>query len=95
MGETQTRNFFRLFMVPGMNHQMGTSGIENFNFDSLNTVMDWQATGKAPDSIVAMRYKNGKEVGKRLICPYPQVAVYSGNGAPDDPTNFSCKPLKK
>jgi feruloyl esterase len=95
MGEKQTRDFFRLFMVPGMNHQMGINGPENFNFDSLRVVMDWQATGKAPDSIVATRYKNGKEVGKRLICPFPQVAVYSGNGAGDDPANFACKTAKK
>jgi feruloyl esterase len=95
MSEKQTRDFFRLFMVPGMNHQMGTNGSENFNFDSLKAVMDWQATGKAPDSIVATHYKNGKEAGKRLICPYPLVAVYKGSGAQDNPMNFGCKTAKK
>ena len=91
MGEKQTRDFFRLFMVPGMGHQMGTNGIENFTFDSLKVVLDWKQTGKAPDQIVATRYKNGKEVGKRLICAYPQIAVYNGTGAQDDPANFNCK----
>ena len=94
MGEKQTRDFFRLFMVPGMNHQMGTNGIENFNFDSLKVVMDWKATGKAPDQIIATRYQNGKEVGKRLICAYPAVAVYKGAGAQDDPANFECRERK-
>src|ERR1041385_7457232 len=95
MGEKQTRDFFRLFMVPAMGHQMGTNGPENFNFDSLKTVMDWKATGKAPDSIVATRYQNGKEVGRRRICPYPQVAAYKGSGAQDDPANFICQMPKK
>jgi len=94
MGEKQTRDFFRLFMVPGMNHQMGTNGIENFNFDSLKVVMDWKGTGKAPDQIIATRYQNGKEVGKRLICAYPAVAVYKGAGAQDDPANFECRERK-
>ena len=94
MGEKQTRDFFRLFMVPGMNHTMGTNGIENFNFDSLKVVMDWKATGKAPDQIIATRYQNGKEVGKRLICAYPAVAVYNGAGAQDDPANFTCRQPK-
>jgi feruloyl esterase len=94
IGERQTRDFFRLFMVPGMGHIMGTGGIENFNFDSLKVVMDWKATGKAPDSIIATRYQNGKEVGKRLICAYPQAAVYKGSGAPEDPANFSCKEIR-
>ncbi len=91
MGEKQTRHFFRLFMVPGMGHQMGTNGLENFSFDSLKVVTDWKQTGKAPDQIIATRYKNGKEVGKRLICAYPQVAVYNGAGAKEDPANFNCK----
>jgi feruloyl esterase len=91
MGEKRTRDFFRLFMVPGMGHQMGTNGVETFNFDSLTVVMEWRETGKAPDQLVATRYQNGKEVGKRLICAYPQVAVYKGSGAQDDPANFTCK----
>jgi feruloyl esterase len=54
-------------------------------------VQDWKLTGKAPDQIVVTRYQNGNEVGKRLVCPYPQVASYKGSGNPNDAANFTCK----
>jgi len=34
---------------------------------------------------------DGKPVRTRPLCPYPQVARYSGNGSPDDAANFACK----
>ena len=36
-------------------------------------------------------FKNGKEVGKRLVCQYPQVAMYKGSGNTEDPASFMCK----
>jgi feruloyl esterase len=27
----------------------------------------------------------------RPLCPYPQVAVYSGSGTTNDAANFTCK----
>jgi feruloyl esterase len=87
----EVRDSIRLFMVPGMGHCMGRTGAEAFDFDSLKAVQDWKLTGKAPDQIVVTRYQNGKEVGKRLVCAYPQVASYKGSGDPNDAANFTCK----
>jgi len=34
---------------------------------------------------------DGKLVRTRPLCPYPQVARYSGSGSSDDAANFVCK----
>ena len=34
---------------------------------------------------------SSRRPASRLICAYPQVAVYRGSGAQDDPANFVCK----
>jgi feruloyl esterase len=79
----------RLFMVPGMGHCPGTNG-DNFDFDSRAIVERWRETGQAPDQLITTRYINNREAGKRLVCPYPQVAKYKGSGSVEDPRNFSC-----
>jgi len=33
---------------------------------------------------------NGQVVRTRPLCPYPQVARYSGKGSSDDAANFHC-----
>jgi tannase/feruloyl esterase len=81
----------RLFMVPGMGHCPGAFGADNFNFDSREIVERWRETGQAPDQLIVTRYRNNMEIGKRLVCPYPQLATYKGSGNADDPGNFFCK----
>jgi len=81
----------RFFMVPGMGHGVGTTGAENFNVDTLGLIETWKKTGKAPDHLVMSHYKNGVEVGKRLVCPYPEIARFKGSGSGEDPGSFECK----
>ena len=81
----------RFFMVPGMGHGLGSAGAENFNVDTLGLIEAWKKTGKAPEQLVVSHYKNGVEVGKRLVCPYPEIAQYRGIGSGEDPANFECK----
>jgi feruloyl esterase len=83
-----TREFFRLFMVPGMAHCSG--GIGPDRNDAVTAVIDWVEKRKAPDSIVASRVVNDKVVRTRPLCPYPQVARYSGQGSIDEAANFRC-----
>jgi len=83
-----TKEFFRLFMVPGMAHCGG--GIGPDRNDSVTAIIDWVEKGKAPDSIVASRVVNNQAVRTRPLCPYPQVARYSGQGSIDDAANFRC-----
>jgi feruloyl esterase len=84
----QTRDFFRLFMVPGMAHCGG--GIGPDRNDAVTAMIDWVEKGKAPESIVASRVVNNQVVRTRPLCPYPQVARYKGQGSIDDAANFQC-----
>lgn len=83
-----TPEFFRLFMVPGMTHCAGGHGTDRF--DAVSAVIDWVEKGKAPDVLRASRVVNDKVVRTRPLCPYPQVARYSGSGSIDDAANFRC-----
>ena len=80
---------YRLFMVPGMGHCGGGEGTDTF--DKVGTLEQWLKSGKPPDKIIASRVEAGKVVRTRPLCPYPQMAVYSGRGGTDDAENFTCK----
>ncbi|MEP6961875.1 MAG: tannase/feruloyl esterase family alpha/beta hydrolase [Acidobacteriota bacterium] len=95
VGAKATRESMRFYMVPGMAHGVGTTGAENFNIDTLALIEQWKQTGKAPDTLVMDHYKDGKQVGKRLICQYPRIATYQGPGkgtsSAEDPDSFTCR----
>jgi hypothetical protein len=78
VGEKTVQQSMRFFMAPGMAHGSGTTGAENFNYDPLTIIEQWKQTGKAPEQLIFGHYKNEMEVGKRLVCPYPQIAMYKG-----------------
>jgi hypothetical protein len=84
----KTVDFARLFMVPGMSHCAG--GVGPDRNDAVTAVIDWVEKGKAPDQIIASKVTDGQVVRTRPLCPYPQVARYSGEGSIDDAANFSC-----
>jgi len=83
-----TSDFFRLFMVPGMAHCGG--GIGPDRHDPMTATIDWVEKDKAPVSMVASRVVDNKVVRTRPLCPYPQVARYSGQGSIDEAANFRC-----
>jgi feruloyl esterase len=83
MGAANVDRFYRLFMVPGMDHCAGGPGANQF--DALAAVMAWRERGQAPDRIAASG--NGRT---RPLCPHPQVARYNGTGSSDDAANFRC-----
>jgi len=83
-----TKEFFRLFMQPGVFHCGG--GVGPGNFEPLLVVMEWVESKKAPDHIKAAQIANGKTIRTRPLCPYPQVARYSGTGSINQAENFRC-----
>jgi feruloyl esterase len=91
VGSKAMKDSMRFFMVPGMGHGPGTAGDENFNFDALGVIEQWKETGKAPDTLIVSHFKNGMEVGKRLVCQYPQVTMYRGSGNTEDTASYACK----
>ncbi|MEO2195756.1 MAG: tannase/feruloyl esterase family alpha/beta hydrolase [bacterium] len=85
---TATKEFFRLFMVPGMGHCRGGPGPDSF--DALTAMERWVEQGVAPDQMVASKMADGEVVRTRPLCTYPQVAEWNGTGSTDDAANFSC-----
>jgi hypothetical protein len=83
-----TKDFFRLFMVPGMSHCSG--GIGPDRHDPMTALINWVEKGKAPESMTASRVVNNQVVRTRPLCPYPQVARYKGTGSIDEAANFQC-----
>jgi feruloyl esterase len=88
-GGAKLEPYYRMFMVPAMGHCGGGAGTTTF--DMLTALEQWVEQGKAPNSISASRVVNGKTERTRPLCPYPQVAKWSGHGSSDDAANFSCK----
>ena len=85
----RTNDFFRLFMVPGMQHCSGGPGPNTF--DMLTALEDWVEKDKAPKSVIASHSTAGVVDRTRPLCVYPRVAVYGGSGSTDDAANFKCR----
>jgi feruloyl esterase len=88
-GAAKVQGAYRLFMVPGMAHCGGGEGPNQF--DMLGALEQWVEKGKAPESVIAARVKDGKAERTRPLCPYPQTAVYQGSRSTDGAVNFVCK----
>ena len=61
------------------------------NDEELAAIEDWVERGKAPARFEASHGTSGRVDRTRPLCPYPQVARYSGTGSIDDAANFTCK----
>jgi len=91
VGPKKAAESMRFFMVPGMQHGPGTAGAENFYFDNLSLLTAWKEDGKAPDRLVVKHYKDGVQIGTRLVCQYPKIARYRGTGNTEDFSSYVCK----
>ncbi len=87
-GLRDTREFYRLFMVPGMQHCTGGPGTSRF--DALTALEQWAEQKQAPEQIPAAHLTNGKVDRTRPLCAYPQEAKYMGSGSTDEAANFTC-----
>jgi feruloyl esterase len=87
-GLDATTDFYRLFMAPGVAHCRGGPGPDRF--DAVTALERWVEDGVAPDRMVASKLVDGEVTRTRPLCPYPQVARYSGSGSIDDAESFAC-----
>jgi feruloyl esterase len=87
-GEAATRDFARLFMVPGMGMCPGFRDPAVFN--ALEALQQWVEHGVAPEQIPAAYRHQGRTYQSRPVCSYPEVAIYDGSGNPDDAASFTC-----
>jgi feruloyl esterase len=104
MFKDRTDDFYRLFLVPGMQHcSRGESPNEfgqafigdpprvDAEHDALTAMVNWVERGVAPKQLIASRVIEGKVTMTRPICPYPQHAGYAGKGDTNDAKNFACR----
>jgi feruloyl esterase len=80
------QDWARLFLIPGMTHCGG--GQSTDRFDMLAAIQTWVEEGRAPDRVIATG--NAFPGRSRPLCPYPQVARYTG-GRPEDAASFACR----
>jgi feruloyl esterase len=89
IGRENTQRAVRLYMVPGMIECNGGPGTDTF--DMLAVMRRWVERAQAPREVRASRVERGTVVRTRPLCPYPQVATYTGSGSTDEAANFVCK----
>ncbi|HWF66320.1 MAG TPA: tannase/feruloyl esterase family alpha/beta hydrolase, partial [Acidobacteriaceae bacterium] len=91
---TQTQDFFRYFLIPGMAHCGGGPGLHDFGqslglnvptdseHDLLTALIGWVEQGKAPDEVIATTFVDDKPAKgiefQRPICAYPKFPNYMG-----------------
>jgi len=63
------------------------------------TLEQWVEKGIAPGSVIATKYLNDDPGGAvqmtRPLCPYPQVAKYTGSGDTNEAKSFVCAAANK
>ena len=83
-----TKEFYRLFLVPGMQHCANGPGPSRF--DALTALEQWVEQNRAPEQITAAHVTNGRVDRTRPLCAFPLEAKYNGSGSIDDAANFTC-----
>lgn len=85
-GPAATRDFFRLFMIPGMGHCGGGEGASNVDYVSY--LEEWVEKRRAPDAVLATHNGPGESMFTRPVYPYPIQAKYKGTGDPTSADSF-------
>jgi feruloyl esterase len=89
VGPAATDAAISLYMLPGVLHCRGGNGADTF--DRMGAITAWVEKGQKPAQLVATAQSaDGKVLRSRTICPFPQVARYSGSGDTANPANFGC-----
>jgi feruloyl esterase len=86
-GVEATRDWARLFLVPGMTHCGGGTGLEDF--DPLTALENWVEHGVPPERVVAVG--PAFPARNRPLCAYPDQARYRGSGGTEAEASFDCR----
>lgn len=92
-GGDNVREWFRVFMVPGMFHCRG--GNAPNTFELLPEIVKWVEKGQAPDRVVATQSGPQGVVRTRPLFPYPAYAKYTGKGDVNSEANWVSASPKK
>ena len=80
----------RLFIRPGVTHCNIGPGPDGTDY--LDAIDKWVESGEAPKKLPALyRSPVGQATGGgRILCAWPNVVTYRGDGDSKDPSNFYC-----
>ena len=85
--DPQVRDYFRLYLLPGVTHCRGGAGPDQV--DWLTILTRWVEQGQPPQQLVARKLdQRGKATMTRPLHPYPLRAVYKGSGSTNEAQNF-------
>ncbi len=87
--DPRAADYCRLFLVPGCLHCGGGPGASEV--DWLSAIVNWVEHAQAPDKLIAGKSERGKITLTRPLFPYPQIAVYQGNGETNRADSFVAK----
>jgi hypothetical protein len=105
MTPQKVNSFVRLYMVPGMQHcsggpgpnrfgQLGTTTARGDKYGVYDALEHWVEKGTPPGEIVATKYLDDNPAKSvqltRPVCPYPEIARYTGSGDTNDASSFTC-----
>lgn len=60
-------------------------------YDFQSALVGWVERDVAPDRVIATHTTNGVVDRSRPLCPFPQIAVYKGQGDSNEAENFVCR----
>ncbi len=89
---SKSDSWIKLYMIPGMGHCQGCPATDQFN--KMGIIERWRESNAAPEAVIAAHVTGANVTMTRPLCPYPQVATYSGVGSTNDAASFSCKAPK-
>ncbi|MFF3439490.1 tannase/feruloyl esterase family alpha/beta hydrolase [Streptosporangium sp. NPDC002721] len=87
-GDRRVDDFYRLFLLPGVNHCAGGTG--PYPTDDLGALVDWVEKGRAPATLAASAPGADGRTVTRDVCRYPMVARYTGHGDTNSAANYRC-----
>jgi len=88
--DARLREYFRLFLMPGVLHCAGGPGPDTVDWPSI--IAGWVEESKAPDTVLARKLgPDGTVTRSRPLCPYPQHATYDGTGPVEAAASFACR----
>lgn len=104
-GEEAADEFMRLYLIPGMNHCRGGTGVDTV--DWVTEIQAWVEDDDAPGTV--MGYRRDRDISlpgagawpldpdtvikTRPLYDYPNSARYTGQGDKTDAANFEPQPL--
>jgi hypothetical protein len=89
-------NFFGQFDFTTIDQKLqGVAAATDPQHNISSALERWVEKGTAPASIIAAKYVNDTDPAQgvkmtRPLCPYPQIATYTGTGDTNDAANFEC-----